>query len=197
MLFVNAGITRFIAVENIAEQDYNELFATNAKGPYFTVQRLAPLMRTGSAIVITTSVANAKDLAMSSADAATKAALRSMTRSFARKLQPHGVRVNAVSPGPIDTGMRERCGPGKAAATACELGLRSRRLNRHLLPRQLRGAGLRTEASGSASRATTSRRPQDSVDNEQGCPTSRVPGWHGFEGVHGPDRWLLRAITAR
>lgn len=115
LLFANAGVTRFVAVEDMTESVYDELFSINAKGPYFTVQKLAPLMRPGSGIVLTTSVANVKGLAMSSAYAATKAAVRSMTRSFARELQPRGVRVNAVSPGPIDTGILERSLPGQAA----------------------------------------------------------------------------------
>jgi NAD(P)-dependent dehydrogenase (short-subunit alcohol dehydrogenase family) len=115
LLFVNAGVTRFVTVEDMTESVYDELFSINAKGPYFTVQKLAPLMRDGSGIVLTTSVANVKGLAMSSAYAATKAAVRSMTRSFARELQPRGVRVNALSPGPIDTGILERSLPDQAA----------------------------------------------------------------------------------
>jgi NAD(P)-dependent dehydrogenase (short-subunit alcohol dehydrogenase family) len=120
LLFVNAGVTSFVAVEDMSEAVYDELFAINAKGPYFTVQKVAPLMRDGSGIVLTTSVANVKGLAMSSAYAATKAAVRSMTRSFARELQPRGVRVNAVSPGPIDTGILERTLPEQAATAARE-----------------------------------------------------------------------------
>ena len=95
LLFVNAGVTRFVTVEDMTESVYDELFSINTKGSYFTVQKLAPLMRDGSGIVLTTSVANVKGLAMSSAYAATKAAVRSMTRSFARELQPRGVRVTA------------------------------------------------------------------------------------------------------
>jgi NAD(P)-dependent dehydrogenase (short-subunit alcohol dehydrogenase family) len=120
LLFVNAGVARFVAVEDMTEVVYDELFSINAKGPYFTVQKLAPLMRAGSGIVLTTSVANVKGLAMSSAYAATKAAVRSMTRSFARELQPRGVRVNALSPGPIDTGILERSLPEKAATATRE-----------------------------------------------------------------------------
>jgi NAD(P)-dependent dehydrogenase (short-subunit alcohol dehydrogenase family) len=120
LLFVNAGVTRFVSIEDMTEAVYDELFAINAKGPYFTVRKLAPLMRAGSGIVLTTSVANVKGLAMSSAYAATKAAVRSMTRSFARELQPRGVRVNALSPGPIDTGILERSLPEDAATTTRE-----------------------------------------------------------------------------
>ena len=53
LLFVNAGVTRFVTVEDMTESVYDKLFSINAKGPYFTVQKLAPLMRDGSGIVLT------------------------------------------------------------------------------------------------------------------------------------------------
>jgi NAD(P)-dependent dehydrogenase (short-subunit alcohol dehydrogenase family) len=93
---------------------YDEVLAVNAKGPYFTVQKLAPLMTEGSGVVLTTSVANVKGLPMVSAYAASKAALRSMTRGLARELLPRRIRVNAVSPGPIDTGILNRSLPAEA-----------------------------------------------------------------------------------
>lgn len=117
-LFVNAGITRSVAFEEMTEEVYDELFAVNAKGAYFTVQRLAPLLGEGSGVVVSTSVANVKGLPMLSAYAASKAALRSMVRGMARELLPRGIRVNAVSPGPVDTGILERSLPAEAAAAA-------------------------------------------------------------------------------
>ncbi|WP_327138808.1 SDR family oxidoreductase [Nocardia sp. NBC_01327] len=119
-LFVNAGVTASAAFESTPEDMYDELFAINTKGPYFTVQRLAPLMREGAGVVLTTSVVNVKGLEMISAYAASKAALRSMTRSLARELLPRKVRVNAVSPGPIDTGILDRSMPAETAAAAKE-----------------------------------------------------------------------------
>lgn len=122
LLFVNAGVTRFAPFEETPEAAYDEVFAVNAKGPYFSVQRLAPLMTAGSGVVLTTSVANVKGLPMVSAYAASKAALRSMTRSLARELLPRGIRVNAVSPGPIDTGiLRKVLSPEAAGATEAEM----------------------------------------------------------------------------
>jgi NAD(P)-dependent dehydrogenase (short-subunit alcohol dehydrogenase family) len=115
-LFVNAGVTRFAPLEAMTEEAYDELFAINARGPYFTVQQLAPLLAEGSGVVLTTSVANVKGIPMISAYAASKAALRSMTRSLARELLPAGIRVNAVSPGPIDTGILDKAMPPEAAA---------------------------------------------------------------------------------
>lgn len=116
LLFVNAGTTRFVPFPDTTEQTYDELLLTNAKGPYFTVQKLSPLMAAGSSVVLTTSVANVKGIEGISAYAAAKAALRSMTRSLARELLPRGIRVNAVSPGPIDTGILEAALPADVAA---------------------------------------------------------------------------------
>ena len=115
LLFVNAGVTRSAPFEATAEAVYDELLTVNAKGPYFTVQKLAPLMARGGAVVLTTSVANVRGLPMVSAYSASKAALRSMTRTLGRELLPRGIRVNAVSPGPIDTGILERALPKEAA----------------------------------------------------------------------------------
>ncbi len=116
VLYVNAGVSRFGAFEQTSEADYEELFAVNAKGPYFTVQQLAPLMNDGGAVVVTTSIVNVMGYPMLSAYSATKAALRSMVRSLARELLPRGIRVNAVSPGPTDTGILEKSMPAEAVA---------------------------------------------------------------------------------
>ncbi|MFL9653525.1 SDR family oxidoreductase [Streptomyces sp. PB17] len=103
-LFVNAGVATLTPLESTTEEAYDELFAINVKGAWFTVQKLAPLLSTGAGVVLTTSVANVIGLADTSVYAAGKAALRSMARSFSRELLPRGIRVNAVSPGPVDTG---------------------------------------------------------------------------------------------
>ena len=115
LLFVNAGIARFAPFESVTEAVYDELFSLNAKGAYFTVQKLAPLMSEGSAVVFTTSTANVKGLPMISAYSASKAALRSMARCLASELLPRGIRVNAVSPGPIETPILGKVMPKDAA----------------------------------------------------------------------------------
>ncbi len=79
------------------------MFNLNAKGPFFAVQKLAPLITRGGSVVLTTSIANVKGMPMLAAYGAAKAALRSFARVFAAELLPRGIRVNAVSPGPIDT----------------------------------------------------------------------------------------------
>lgn len=103
-LFVNAGVAALTPFDSTTEEAYDELFAINVKGAWFTVQKLAPLLNPGAGIVLTTSAANVVGMADTSVYAAGKAALRSMARSFSRELLPRGIRVNAISPGPVDTG---------------------------------------------------------------------------------------------
>ncbi|GLY99031.1 SDR family oxidoreductase [Actinoplanes sp. NBRC 103695] len=117
-VFLNAGITDSLSFEATTEEVYDAIFAANAKGPYFTLQRLLPLLAEGSGVVLTTSVANELGLPDLGVYSASKAALRSMARTWARELLPRGVRVNAVSPGPIDTGILHKSLP---AAVADEL----------------------------------------------------------------------------
>lgn len=117
-LLVNAAVTRFAPFESVTDAMFDEQLAVNAKGPYFTVQKLVPLLVAGSGVVLTTSVANVLGIPLISAYAASKAALRSMARSLARELLPLKIRVNAVSPGPIDTGTLDRSLPKEAAEQA-------------------------------------------------------------------------------
>ncbi|MFB7629980.1 SDR family oxidoreductase [Streptomyces sp. NPDC056149] len=114
-LFANAGVTGSAPFDATSEELYDQLLTINAKGPYFTVQKLAPLLAEGSGVVLTTSAVNVLGLPMLSAYAASKAALRSMTRSLARELLPRKIRVNAVSPGPIDTGIADESMPPQSA----------------------------------------------------------------------------------
>ncbi|PZG21006.1 SDR family oxidoreductase [Nonomuraea aridisoli] len=114
-LFVNAGIAPLTPFASTTEEMYDELFAINVKGAYFTVQKLAPLLSTGAGVVLTTSIANVIGMLDTSVYAAGKAALRSMARSLSRELLPRGIRVNAVSPGPIDTGILENTMTAEAA----------------------------------------------------------------------------------
>jgi NAD(P)-dependent dehydrogenase (short-subunit alcohol dehydrogenase family) len=103
VLFVNAGIYKFAPLAASNEGFYDELFDINTKGAYFTIQKALPFLNDGSSIILNTSVANETGVVNGTVYAATKAALRSFTRSIAAELVERGIRVNAVSPGPINT----------------------------------------------------------------------------------------------
>ena len=87
----------------MTEAIYDEMFNLNAKGPFFAVQKLAPLINRGGSVVLTTSIANVKGMPGNATYGAAKAALRSFARVLAAELLPREIRVNAVSPGPTDT----------------------------------------------------------------------------------------------
>jgi NAD(P)-dependent dehydrogenase (short-subunit alcohol dehydrogenase family) len=115
LLFVNAGFSIRAPLESVTEALYDEMFNLNAKGPFFAVQKLAPLINRGGSVVLTTSIANVKGMAGNATYGAAKAALRSFARVLAAELLPREIRVNAVSPGPTDTPIIEKAF-GDAAA---------------------------------------------------------------------------------
>jgi NAD(P)-dependent dehydrogenase (short-subunit alcohol dehydrogenase family) len=108
--FINAGIAKFLPFESITPEIFDEMFDINIRGAYFTIQKLLPLLRKGSSVVLTTSVAADLGFATSSAYGATKAALSSLARTLSNELAPRGIRVNEVSPGPIETPIYEKMG---------------------------------------------------------------------------------------
>ena len=116
LLFVNAGFSIRAPLESITEAVYDEMFNLNAKGPLFAVQKLAPLINRGGSIVLTTSIANVKGMPGNATYGAAKAALRSFARTLAAELLPREIRVNAVTPGPIDTPILGKMFPDKDAA---------------------------------------------------------------------------------
>jgi len=116
LLFVNAGFSLFAPLEQTTEATFDEMFNLNAKGPFFAVQKLAPLITRGGSVVLTTSTANVKGMPMLAAYGGAKAALRSFARMFAVELLPRGIRVNAVSPGPTETPIVGKSMPDKDMA---------------------------------------------------------------------------------
>jgi NAD(P)-dependent dehydrogenase (short-subunit alcohol dehydrogenase family) len=103
LLHVNAGLAELEPFEQVTEASYDRQFTVNTRGAFFTIQRLAPLIREGGAIVVTSSVADEGGEPGMSVYSATKAALRSFASGLAAELLPRGIRVNVVSPGFIET----------------------------------------------------------------------------------------------
>ncbi len=115
VLFANAGVAKFVPVPQVTEEHYDEQFDINAKGAYFTIQKSLPYLNDGASVILNTSVVGNKALPDGSVYAATKAAMRSLTRSFASSLVDRKIRVNAVAPGPIETPIFDRMGLPKEA----------------------------------------------------------------------------------
>lgn len=110
VLFVNAGVAFFAPLEASSEEFYDQIMNVNVKGAYFTVQKALPLLRDGASVVLTTSVVNQIGMENASVYSATKAALRSLARTLSAELVGRGIRVNAVSPGPIETPIFSKTG---------------------------------------------------------------------------------------
>ena len=113
VLFVNAGVAKFVPVQNADEAHYDEIFNINVKGAYFTIQKALPHLNDGASIVLNTSVAGIKGTANASVYSATKAALRSFSRTLTTELVERGIRINSVAPGPIETPIFGRVGLSK------------------------------------------------------------------------------------
>ena len=110
VLFINAGIAKFMPVEAITPEIFDEMVNINFRGAFFTIQKLLPLLGKGSSVVLTTSIAADLGMASSSVYGATKAALSSLARTLSNELASRGIRVNEVSPGPIETPIYEKMG---------------------------------------------------------------------------------------
>jgi NAD(P)-dependent dehydrogenase (short-subunit alcohol dehydrogenase family) len=109
IVFANAGVSKFTYFGKITEEEYDSMFNINVKGLLFTVQKALPLMPDGASIILTASVVGSKGLPANSVYSATKAAVRSFARTWTTDLKDRRIRVNAISPGVIDTpGLREK-----------------------------------------------------------------------------------------
>jgi len=102
-VFANAGVAKFAALGAITEELYDWTFDINVKGLLFTVQKALPLLPDGASIILNSSVVGSKGLPINSVYSATKAAIRSFARTWTTDLKDRRIRVNAVSPGSIDT----------------------------------------------------------------------------------------------
>ena len=108
VLFANAGMARYLPYGQVDEAFFDRMFALNTRGAFFLVQEVARVMPDGGAIVLTSSNAHAQGMENLSVYAASKAALRSLGRSFAAELAPRRIRVNTISPGPVRTPIWEK-----------------------------------------------------------------------------------------
>jgi len=125
VLFLNAGIARFAPWEEHSEEDFDRQFAINVKGPWLAIKHAIPHLKDGASVITTTSVANKMGMPGSSAYSATKAALQQMVRVAAAELSARGIRVNSVSPGPIETPIFEKTGMSEADMQQMAAGIQS------------------------------------------------------------------------
>lgn len=103
VLFANAAVAEPVPFELVSEASFDGTVDVNFKGVFFIIQKALPLMGQGASVIVTTSVSNQVGATNFSVYAACKAALRSLVQTTALELAPKGIRINAVSPGPIDT----------------------------------------------------------------------------------------------
>jgi NAD(P)-dependent dehydrogenase (short-subunit alcohol dehydrogenase family) len=115
IVFANAGIAKYGRFGEITEELYDSIFGINVKGLLFTVQKALPLLPDGASIILNSSVVGSKGLSDNSVYSATKATVRSFARTWSTDLKHRHIRVNAVSPGFIETpGLMELLASGSA-----------------------------------------------------------------------------------
>ena len=103
VLFANAAVASVVALEQITEEHFDQTFAVNVRGTLFTVQKALPLLNQNASVILNASTAADHGAEGFGTYGASKAAVRSFARTWANELKGRGIRVNAVSPGPIDT----------------------------------------------------------------------------------------------
>ncbi|MBL7261669.1 SDR family oxidoreductase [Paractinoplanes lichenicola] len=118
VLFLNAGISRPAPLDKVDEAFFDEVFATNAKGQFFTLQKTLPLLADHASVIVTIGVGVTLGIPGGSVTAGSRGALLSMVPSLALELAPRRIRVNAVSPGATDTPIWAKSGmPAEMLAT--------------------------------------------------------------------------------
>ncbi len=109
-LFVNAGVGKFVPFDQVTEAFYDEIMNINLKGAFFTVHKALPLLTQGSAVVLNASINAHKGMPGTTVYGASKAAVVNMAKTMSADLVARGIRVNAVSPGPVETAILSRAG---------------------------------------------------------------------------------------
>lgn len=115
VVFANAGIATSAPLDEVTEQQFDDLFNVNVKGAMFTVQKALPLLNGGASVIVNSSVAAERGRAGTGVYAATKAALRSFTRTWANELADRNIRVNAVLPASTETPAMDDLARGSGA----------------------------------------------------------------------------------
>lgn len=143
ILFANAGIVEAVETPAATPEHFDRTFNTNARGVYFTVQKALPLLNDGASIILSGSIVGQKGMPIYSTYAATKAALRSYARTWTAEFARRGIRVNVISPGPIETPILDAQFPTKEGADAMrEQFKRQIPLGRIGLPEEVASAAL-------------------------------------------------------
>lgn len=115
VVFANAGGGSFAPLGSITEEHYDQTFNLNVKGLLFTVQKALPLIPDGGSIILNASIVSIKGMPAFSVYSATKAAVRSFARSWTSDLKDRKIRVNVISPGPIDTPILDGLGKRRSS----------------------------------------------------------------------------------
>lgn len=115
IVFANAGVGDFAALSEVTEKHFDKIFDINVKGLLFTVQKALPLLRDGGSIILNASIAGYKGTEGFSVYSASKAAVRAFARSWLLELKSRNIRVNVLSPGPIDTPIFDTLGSAEKA----------------------------------------------------------------------------------
>jgi NAD(P)-dependent dehydrogenase (short-subunit alcohol dehydrogenase family) len=110
IIFLNAGIANFAPFEQASEKHFDEIMNINVKGVFFTLQKLLPLLNDGGSVIFNASINAKVGMPNSGVYAASKAALIALNRVLATELSPRKIRVNCISPGPVETPVYQKLG---------------------------------------------------------------------------------------
>jgi NAD(P)-dependent dehydrogenase (short-subunit alcohol dehydrogenase family) len=150
-LFVNAGIGKFVPFEEVTEAFFDDTVGVNLKGVFFTVQKAVPLMPKGSAIVLNASINAHKGMPGTTVYGATKAAVVNLAKTMSADLMEKGIRVNAISPGPVTSALLTRDGVSQTKLQETKDWIQSQvPLKRFGTPEEIAGAVLYLSAAEAA-----------------------------------------------
>ena len=124
-LFVNAGVGKFVPFDQVTEAFFDETVAINLKGVFFTVHKALPLLLPGAAVVLNASINAHKGMPGTTVYGATKAAVVNLAKTMSADLAGRGIRVNAISPGPVESALLGRVGMSEAELKETQDWIRS------------------------------------------------------------------------